>query len=101
MDLLYFLLIAHGLTQILVYGKIFDNIRPTEGRLGQLFSCSMCMGFWSGVFLWVTNDYTTLFNYDFSVLTGFFLGCLSSGSSYIMSVLFDDEGIKVSKKVEN
>ena len=95
-ELLYFILVSSGLTQILVYGKIFDSLRPKKGWLGQLFSCPMCTGFWSGVFLWVTNDYTELFNYDFSMLTGLFLGCLSSGTSYILSALFNDEGIAIS-----
>ena len=95
-ELLYFILISSGLTQILVYGKIFDKIRPSEGWLGELLSCPMCTGFWVGLFLWVTNDYTQLFNYDFSLLTGIFLGCLSSGTSYILSIMFDDDGLKIS-----
>ena len=95
-ELLYFILISSGLTQILVYGKIFDKIRPSEGWLGELLSCPMCTGFWVGLFLWVTNDYTQLFNYDFSLLTGIFLGCLSSGTSYVLSIMFDDDGLKIS-----
>jgi len=51
MELLYFILCAHGLTQILVYGKIFDRIRPTKGKLGELFQCPMCIGMWVGAFL--------------------------------------------------
>lgn len=95
-QLIYFILAASGLTQILVYGKIFDKIRPTHGWLGDLLSCPMCTGFWSGIILWVTNGYTQLFNYDFSLLTGLLLGCLSSGTSYILSVMFDDDGFKLS-----
>ena len=94
--LIYFILVSFGLTQILVYGKIFDKFRPTQGWAGDLASCPMCVGFWVGVFLWVTNDYTRLFNYDFSLFTGLYLGCLSSGTSYIMSMLVDDEGLKIS-----
>jgi len=95
-ELIYFLLVCSGLTQILVYGKILDKLRPKEGFFGELFSCPMCTGFWVGVFLWGTNDYTELFSYDFSLLTGFFLGCLSSGVSYILAVTVDDDGFKLS-----
>jgi len=56
----------------------------------------MCTGFWSGLFLWGTNGYTGLFNYDFSLFTGLYLGFLSSGTSYVMSTLFDDDGFKLS-----
>ena len=96
LGLAYFLLASCGLTQILVYGKILDPIRPTQGWLGELLSCPMCTGFWSGVFLWVTNGFTTLFNYDFSLLTGLLLGCISSGVSYVFAMVVDDNGFKLS-----
>jgi hypothetical protein len=94
MNLLLFVLCAYGLTQIIVYGTIFDKIRPTDGWMCMLFSCSMCVGFWVGVFLWGINDFTELFIFDNSILTGFLLGCLSSGTSYILCQSFGDEGIK-------
>jgi hypothetical protein len=94
MQLIYFSLVCAGLTQILVYGKIFDKIRPTSGWFGQLLSCPMCTGFWSGVILWALNDYTKLFTFDYSPVTGLFLGCLGSLVSYVFSVSFDDHGIK-------
>ena len=95
MQLIYFCLNAAGMTQILVYGTRFDKVRPTYGWFGQLFSCSMCMGFWVGVFLWLTNDLTTLFTFDYSVVTGLFLGCIGSLASYLIDAVFDDHGIKL------
>lgn len=95
MSLIYFSLCCAGLTQIIVYGKIFDKIRPTEGWLGQLLSCTMCTGFWSGILLWSLNDYTKLFSFDYSPVTALFLGCLGSLVSYIIGVVFDDHGIRV------
>lgn len=58
----------------------------------------MCLGFWIGLILWALNGYTTLFSFDDSLVTGVLLGCLSSGTSYVLSMLFDDEGLKVSHK---
>tara|TARA_B100000287_G_scaffold269918_1_gene254082 strand:+ start:135 stop:431 length:297 start_codon:yes stop_codon:yes gene_type:complete len=95
MSLVYFCLVCAGLTQILVHGKIFEKIRPTQGWLGQLLSCSMCTGFWTGVFLWSLNRYTELFTFDYSLVTGFCLGALGSLSSYILDITFSDEGIKI------
>lgn len=94
MNLLTFVLCCYGLTQIIVYGKIFDRIRPTQGFYGKLFNCTMCVGFWAGLILWGINDYTTLFIFDNSILTGFLLGCLSSGTSYILCQIIGDEGVK-------
>ena len=98
MSLLYFILSAYGLTQILVYGKIFNKIRPTDGWFGELLSCPMCTGFWVGVFLWAVNNSTTLFSFDYSLITGVLLGCVSSGTSYVLNMLFGDDGFKVSHK---
>ena len=94
MELLTFILCAYGMTQIIVYGKVFENIRPTEGRLGELFKCPMCMGFHVGWFLMLLSPFTGLFNFDVSASNFLLLGCLSSGTSYILNMVFGDEGIK-------
>jgi hypothetical protein len=97
MELLTFILCAYGLTQILVYGKIFNRIRPTKGNLGDLFKCPMCMGFHVGWFLMLLSPFTELFNFDVSVVNYFLLGSLSSGTSYILNMMFGDDGIQIKK----
>ena len=97
MDLLTFILCAYGLTQMLVYGKIFDSIRPTTGKFGELFQCPMCIGFWVGVFLLVISDLTELFSFEHNLVNAFLLGCLSSGTSYILNMVFGDCGIKIQR----
>jgi hypothetical protein len=93
-DLLYFILAAYGLTQILVYGKVFDAIRPTRGWLGELFKCPMCVGFHVGWILMLLSPYTELFNFDVTAVNYLILGCLSSGTSYVLNMVIGDEGIK-------
>jgi hypothetical protein len=93
MDLIYFALASYGLTQILVYGKIFTPIRPRH----HFFHCPMCIGFWVGVLLWATNPFTELFSFDYSIFTSFLLGCVSSGTSYILNMVFGDEGINIKR----
>lgn len=97
-DLIFFILISYGLTQILCYGKIFDRIRPKSGFFGELFSCSMCTGFHVGWFLWLLNPLTNLYNFDSSITTAFLLSCLSSGTSYLIDKTISDEGIKISRE---
>jgi hypothetical protein len=53
------------------------------------------MGFWSGVILWASNHYTSLFSFDYSPATGLWLGCLASGTSYVLNMLFGDRGIRL------
>ena len=99
MDLLYFVLAAYGLTQIIVYGSIFNKIRPTKDWLngfGRIFHCTMCMGFWVGIFLFSVNEYTELFTFKYNLVNALILGCLSSGTCYLLSVLVNDFGLKLS-----
>ena len=95
MELLYFVLASYGLTQILVYGNIFNKVRPTEGWFGELLSCPMCTGFWVGVLLFGINGYTELFTYEYNLVNLLILGWLSSGTSYILNVIFCDNGIQI------
>ncbi len=93
MSLIYFILCAYGLTQILTSALVFDKIRPRH----KFFHCSMCMGFWVGIFLLVISNDTELFNFERSLINAFLLGCVSSGTSYILERLFGDKGLRVEK----
>ena len=102
MGLIYFILCSYGMTQIIVYGSIFNKIRPTKksfNGLGELFHCPMCMGFWVGVFLFCINGMTELFTFDYTVANLLICGCVSSGASYILNTLFDDGGFKKTVKI--
>ena len=88
--MLYFVLVAYGLTQILTFGKVFDRWRPAA----YFFHSPMCMGFWVGVFLLFLNPFTELFTFDVSVINAFLLGCLSSGTSYALCMLISDGGFQ-------
>ena len=98
MELIYFIFTAYGLTQILLYGSIFNKIRPSKEWLsgfGKLFHCPMCMGFWAGVFLFAINPFTELFTFEYKLANAFILGCLGSGTSYLLSVLVNDFGLNL------
>ena len=95
MGLVYFILCAYGMTYILIHGSIFNSIRPKEGKLGELFRCPLCLGFWVGVFLWSINCFTELFTYDYNLINALLLGSLSAGSSYFLSMILDDFGLKL------
>ena len=95
MGLVYFILCAYGMTYILLYGSIFNPIRPKKGKLGELFKCPLCLGFWVGVFLWSINYFTELFTYEYNFINALLLGSLSAGSSYFLSMILDDFGLKL------
>lgn len=85
MNLLTFIFACYGATMIAVYGKIFETIRPKH----HFFHCPMCVGFWIGVFNWFFIDVS--FNW-------FVAGCISSGTSYLLSRMADDDGLTIKVK---
>ena len=89
MSLIYFVLCAFGLTQLIVYSRLFKPIRPKH----HFFHCPMCVGFHIGWFLWAINGFTELFTFEYSLINAFVLSCVSSGTSYVLSMIFGDEGI--------
>ena len=44
------------------------------------------------------SPFTELFNFDITVVNFFLLGWLSSGTSYVLNMIFGDEGIKYDHK---
>jgi len=97
METLIWILAAYGMSQILVFGSIFDKIRPSH----HFFHCSICVGWWVGLFLWAINQYTELFTFDYSITSAFLLACISSGTSYVLNVVFGDEGINFKNRGDN
>ena len=95
MDFLWFVLSAFGITQIIVYGTIFDGLRPISGKLGQLFRCTMCVGFWVGLFLCGINYFTELFTFEYTAANFLICGSVSSSVSYALDKLFGDSGLQL------
>lgn len=88
MELLTFILACYGMTMIVVYGKIFEPVRPRY----HFFHCTMCMGFWVGLI----NCF--MIQLPFNAFTA---GCISAGTSYFISRLVNDEGIVINLKKDN
>jgi hypothetical protein len=59
------------------------------------------MGFWVGVFLWGVSPYTELFSFGSGAVTAFMCGCISAGTSYFLSMLVEDYGIRLVHKGED
>ena len=91
--MLWFILACYGLTQILVYGSIFNKIRPEH----HFFHCPMCMGFWAGVIVCLISPSTELFTFEINVTNLLLCGWLSSGTSYALCMIIGDEGINVKR----
>lgn len=97
MSLIYFVLCAFGLTQILSCSKILEPIRPKH----HFFRCPMCIGFHVGWILWAINKWTELFTFEYSLANLFILSWLASGTSYILTMMIGDCGFQLGVSKEN
>lgn len=85
------------MTMIAVYGRIFEKIRPRY----HMFHCTMCMGFWVGAFvnflMWILNKNI----FDGIIIGTFLSACISSGTTYFLSKIVLDDGIRIVRKKNN
>lgn len=103
MKLLIFLLVAYGISNILVFGSIFkfwrnfwSNINPNF--FGTLFTCMICLptyvGFFGSWLVWSPTEYYDVVNKDLSFMGLFIIpktlisvfldGCLTSGAVWLI-----------------
>lgn len=96
-NLLLFILSCYGMTFILVYGSIFNSIRPKQesGFLGKLFNCPLCTGFHVGYIIFSLFWLGGIKLFPHFIIGNFIFACISSGTSYLLSVVVDDFGIKI------
>lgn len=89
MELIIWILAAYGMTQILMYGSIFDKprewIKRSSTFFGDLISCVMCTSTWVGFFLSLTFFSPTLELVSIPYSNFFFDGILASGSVWALN----------------
>lgn len=84
MEILIWILAAYGMSQILVFGGIFDTprdwIKKHSTFFGDLISCMMCTSTWVGFFFSLAFYSPTLPMVIVPYTNIFFDGMLASGS---------------------
>lgn len=97
MEIILIVLVTYGISNIIVYGAIFEKLRNEADLLspkfwGKLLSCMMCTPFWVGFFLSLgsfLSEYTQ-FSPFYSVglenvyLSIFLDSCLLSGTTWLI-----------------
>ena len=91
LNFILFVLASFGWTFISVYGTIFDKVRPKW----KLFHCVQCTGFWVGILVFVIFWASEIKLFPNLYFGAPIFGFISSGTSWILSVIFDDDGIQV------
>ena len=94
------IILAYGLSQILVYGSIFDTQRqwihawaelsPILKFVSGLISCMMCTSTWVGFFMSLVLFSPTNYCFDANVVSStFFDGMLASGSVWAVNAIIE------------
>jgi hypothetical protein len=95
MNILTFLLLAYGITNIAVYGSIFKGWRTFWEKhepkfFGKLFTCPLCFSTWVGFILstvFAMFGYPTpmsIYGVTFLPLMIFLDGCITSGGVWLI-----------------
>jgi len=105
MELLLWLIAAYGMTQIIVYGSIFEGLRNSINKTGEfgiplispifrfidgIVSCMMCCSTWVGFFMSfvVYSPFTELMGVN-PYLSIFFDGMLASGGVWAINSIVE------------
>ena len=91
MELIIWILAAYGMTQILVYGSIFDTPRDwiKTTFFGDLISCVMCTSTWVGFFFSLVFFSPTVDLVSITYSNVFFDGLLASGSVWALNAFIE------------
>jgi hypothetical protein len=98
MNFIIFMLLSYGITNIVVFGSIFepwrnlwDRVNPTF--FGKLFNCPLCLSTWIGFTLSLVFTflglYTPMTDYGLTLipLLIFLDGCLTSGVVWLIHTI--------------
>ena len=87
------ILAAYGMSQILVFGSIFDTIRDWITKkstfFGDLLSCMMCTSTWVGFFFSIVFYSPTITMVSIPYSNIFFDGMLASGSVWALNAIIE------------
>ena len=95
MQIVLFILLAYGITNILIFGSIFESCRKFWNDVnpkffGKLMTCPMCLSTWIGAILSIIFQnlgYDTPFT-DYGILclplAAFFDACFTSGCVWLI-----------------
>ena len=93
MELVIWLLAAYGMSQILVYGSIFQNLRDRLIRnskfFGELIQCMMCTSTWVGFFFSLAFYSPTATMITVPYTNIFFDGMFASGSVWAINTIIE------------
>jgi|TARA_B110000211_G_C14083845_1_gene555785 hypothetical protein len=97
MEVLLFILVTYGISNIVVFGSIFEGFRDFWNDLspnffGKLFSCMVCLPTWVGIFISIGAHLTKFtqfspfahYGLDNAFLAIFLDGCLASGCVWLV-----------------
>ena len=96
-QILTWIIIAYGLTNILMYGAILDKprtfIRSISKFIDDMFGCTMCLSTWVGFFLFIFYYPLILVPYHFYyieyIISLILTACFTSGAVWALNAIIE------------
>ncbi|MDP3986711.1 MAG: hypothetical protein Q8P81_00625 [Nanoarchaeota archaeon] len=101
--LLLFILASYGITNIVVFGELFRPLREKLGKnskLCYLIHCPMCSGTYISCMVFLLFWFSGIKLFPNIISGSIIFSFIGSGTSYILTSLFDDFGINVKIRKE-
>lgn len=100
--LILWIFMAYGMTSILVWGSIFNDVRifikANSKFFGDLISCTLCTSTWVGFFMSLCLGSISHFVFDtYYIINIFFDGMFTAGSVWAINTIiefFEESRIK-------
>jgi len=96
-QILTWIIIAYGLTNISMFGSILDKprtyLRSKSEFINELLDCVMCTSFWTGVFLFVFYYPLIVVPYHIFyieiIINCFLTACFTSGAVWALNAIIE------------
>lgn len=99
--LIFWTLMAYGMTTIIVYGSIFEGLRNWIQKrskfFGELINCPLCTSTWVGFFLSLTLGSISSELFDIGYIGIFYDGVFTAGAVWALNSIvefFEESRIK-------
>lgn len=92
--LIFWMVAAYGMTSIIVWGSIFENLREKIKQnskfFGDLISCTLCTSTWVGFFMSIVLGGVSQHMFDVPYLFGvFFDGMFTAGAVWAINSIIE------------
>ena len=94
MCLIFYILSTYAVSCLIT---MLNNRYNTKYEI-KVLKCPFCLGMWTGLILFLFNDYTNLFTFEVTICNAVLMSLIAGATTYLLMSLVDDNGFKIDRK---